>query len=197
MINKKSCCKGLVRRVTLLTLVFALACASGCSFFRNNKAIPNSVYATAAPLKLPVDDDTFWFFVSDLRAITSPMAAERKLSSSRPDYFQYQMPDTLDSDSDDPAVRYLSKKLEESRALGYDFSVLTGKKIAGCVMVYADMGKSHAYIGLCGENGKIAGLWEDDFLKPDDSAMAEDHWSVLGLETKELKTTVVDTNPGR
>ena len=177
-----------------ILVVLLLVCNAGCGVIGQKKTEPNYLYPTPAPLNLPVDEDTFWMFSYKLRAITDTMAAKRELTSSRPDYFQYQLPETLASDSDDPAVRYLAEKLDESKQLGYAFSSLLGKNVAGCVMVYANLGVAHVYIGLCDEAGEVTGLWEDDYNKP--AQVGEDtlHWSVLGLVTKELKSTTVVGN---
>lgn len=41
---------------------------------------------------------------------------------------------------------------------------------------------------------RLAGLWEDDYNRPVQAGEDTLHWSVLGLVTKELKSTTVVGN---
>lgn len=140
-----------------------------------------------APLGLPVDDDAFYEFTITLQLITDPMAATLGLPYGRIEYFEYKMPDTLHADSPAPVESYLAGKLTESRSAGYDFSSLQGQKIAGCILIYGDVGASAVYIGLCGEDGQIEGLWADSYAVSTDTDVTEAHWTVLGLETERLE----------
>lgn len=147
--------KGAVLIISILAILL-LVYNAGCGVIGHKKTEPNYLYPTPAPLNLPVDEDTFWMFSYKLRAITDTMAAKRELNNSHPEYFQYQLPEMLASNSDDPAIRYLAVKLDESIQLGYDFGSLLGKNVAGCVMMYANLGITHVYIGLCGEAGEVS-----------------------------------------
>ncbi|MBP7401958.1 MAG: hypothetical protein KBA30_05020 [Clostridia bacterium] len=155
------------------------------------KTIHGELQTTSRLLGLPVDEDTFWRFGYALYERVDEAARAAGLEYGQPSYFEYRLPDTWDEAAEDSAERYLAHRLRESASAGFDFSALAGEDVAGCLWVYASDGRSRVYIGICGPDGAIRGLWEDEF-RPADGEESWNHWSALELELTEWNTFTPD-----
>jgi len=138
------------------------------------------------PLHLPVDDEVYYDFASYAVSLARPTAVELGLPNGKVLFYSVDLPDTFSTASEDPAERYLAMILSDSKDRGFDFSGYAGEELAGCLVLYANLGVSHAFLALCSPEGRVAGFWEDDYKKPADPERQLNHWSVLGVETKDL-----------